>query len=776
MSEIRIQADRDVSISGDVIGHDKITNIYQYGEKKERPIPRMAPPAPRVFIGRDEVLRELIAALKLGEDSAGPIALTALKGMGGIGKTTLAAALANHPEIETALHEGTLWAGLGPEPEVMSLLAEWGTQLGEDLAQFDSLETRSRRLSTLLHNKKALLIVDDVWQAEAARYFLVGGPRCRVLITTRDNEIARKLAGHEAFRVETLTNAASLNLLRELAPEAVAADEKAANELATALDGLPLAITLAGQMLAAEWEAGLGVAGALSELKDREARLKLAGAEKRAGLATTEPSLGAILAMSYDRLPDEATKGAFRLLGVFGGKPLTFSLEAAAAIWGMEFRPAQKAMVALVGRALVEPVDAGRYTLHTTLADFAESLLEEHREATLARETHANYYLEFAQKNAEKNWRSVDVEMGQMRRGFEWMSSMSENKQIVLDYERALRTFFDRRGLWNDKVRWAQTGLKVALAKGERTHEAVLLNEIGQSYYNKDELNKALDYFERSRVVWVEIGDRAGLAKVLNDIGMIYNGRGFWGEALEHYEHSRAIWDEIGDRDGLARVLNDIGITYCERGLWDEALEHYEQSRAIREEMGDRDGLACSFNCIGYVYNIKGLWDQALECFERSRTIWDEIGERAGLANVLNHIGSIYNKRDLWDEALKYHERSRMICEEIGDRAVLAASLYGIGIIYKNKGLLGEALWYYERSRAIEEEISDRVGLANTLCKIGDVYEKQTRFAEAEQVLTQAVGIYEALGSLHLDEAREQLDKVKELQKLLRKNESQSTT
>ena len=50
-------------------------------------------------------------------------------------------------------------------------------------------------------------------------------------------------------------------------------------------------------------------------------------------------------------------------------------------------------MVTLVGRALVEPVEDGRYTLHTTLADFAESLLEEHGEAALAHETHANYRL-----------------------------------------------------------------------------------------------------------------------------------------------------------------------------------------------------------------------------------------------------------------------------------------------------------------------------------------------------------------------------------------------
>ncbi|MCI0690628.1 tetratricopeptide repeat protein [candidate division KSB1 bacterium] len=722
---MNLKAQGDISIVGDVVGRDKITNIYQYGEKKERPAPRMAPPAPRVFIGRDEVLRELIAALKLGEEGAGPNALTALKGMGGIGKTTLAAALANHPEVETALPEGTLWAGLGPEPEVMSLLAEWGTQLGEEFAQFDSPETRSRRLSTLLHDKKALLIVDDVWHAEPARYFLVGGPRCRALITTRDNEIARKLAGHEAVRVETLTDAASLNLLRELAPEAVTVDEKAANELATVLDGLPLALTLAGQMLAAEWETGLGVAGALSELKDREARLKLAGAEKRPGLATTEPSLRAILAMSYDRLPDEATKRAFRLLGVFGGKPLTFSIEAAAAMWGTELRPAQKTMVALVGRALVEPVDGGRYNLHTTLADFAESLLEKQGQAATAREVHANYYLNLAQTNAEKNWQAVEMEIGQIRGGFDWISLMSKDKQMVLDYERALRTFLTRRGLWNEKIRWTQVGLEVAFEQGERTLEAVLLYEIGHSYDDKGEWNKALEYYERSRAICEEIGDRAGLAAAFNGIGGIHHYKGLFDEALDYYERSRAIREEIGDRGGLAQSLNDIGGNYMKKGLWDEALDYHERSRAIREEIGDRGGLAQSLNNIGYFYRKKGLWDEALECCERSRAIRQEIGDRGGLARALSNIGDIYMNKGVWDEALEY----------------------------------------YERGQAIFEEIGEPVGLAWALCDVANVYEKQTRLAEAEQLLGQAVAIFDALGSPDLDNARKQLDKIRELQR-----------
>jgi tetratricopeptide (TPR) repeat protein len=425
-------------------------------------------------------------------------------------------------------------------------------------------------------------------------------------------------------------------------------------------------------------------------------------------------------------LPDETTKRAFRLLGVFGGKPLTFSLEAAAAMWGMEFRPAQKTMVVLVGRALVEPVDGGRYTLHTTLADFAESLLQEHDEAALARETHANYYLEFARKNAEKNWQGVEMEIGQIRRGFEWVYSMATDKQMVLDYEYALRTFFSRRGLYDEKIRWEQIGLELARAQGERIREARLLNVIGESYRRKDCWNEALEYFERSRAIYDEIGERTGQAQSLNDIGTIYRNKGLWVKALEYFERSRECWVEIGNRQGLANVLNNIGM----------------------------------------IYTSTSLWDLALDYFERSRALFDEIGDQEGLAQSLNHIGGTYINKGLWDEALKYLEHSRAIQEEIGDRGWLPRSLRGIGLIYDKKGMWDEALKYFERSRTIDDDAGHRFGLALTLTHIGNVYEKQVRFADAEHVLAQAVGIFEELGSPALDNARKQLDKIRELQRI----------
>ena len=628
-------------------------------------VPRMAPPAPAVFEGRDEALSELVVALKLGQDvTAAEVRPLALRGQGGVGKTTLAAALAHHPDVEAALPDGTLWAGLGPEANVMTELAAWGQQFGEDFSTYDSPDVRRGALSTLLHGKRALLVVDDVWQADSARYFLVGGLGCRTLITTRDDSVARALAEHTGRRVTVLTEEASLDLLRKIAPNAVNADEKGARGLVAELGGLPLALTLAGRMIAGEWAAGIGVAGALGELKQSEARLRLTGAERRRGLAAAEPSLRAVLGMSYDRLPDEATKRAFRFLGTFGPSPLTFSLEGATAVWGMEDRPAQKTLAALVGRALVEPMEGGRYSLHTTLADFAESLLEQQDEAEAASDAQANYYLEFARRNVNENWRAVEVEMSQIRRGFSFVLSGKDPGRVVA-YAQTMFGFMERRGLWDEWRGWA----------------------------------------EHSRGIQEQIGDRSGLALTLTGIGRIYSNKGAGDEALGYYERGREIYKEIGDRAGLAMTLNNIGRIYRNKGAWDEALGYYERSREICEEIGDRAGLATTLNNIGRIYDEKGEWDEALGYYRRRRKIREEIGDRAGLARTLNNIGGIYGNKGEWDEALGYLERSREIFEEIGSRAHLAVTLFNMAMFHEKKGNLSEAVGVLERAVAIDEQI-----------------------------------------------------------------------
>jgi len=96
---------------------------------------------------------------------------TAFHGMGGIGKTVMARALCEDPEVQAAFPDGILWASLGKdaiEADIIKQMGEWVTALGETVSvSAPSLNILKERLGHLLEAHACLLIIDDVWQYNA---------------------------------------------------------------------------------------------------------------------------------------------------------------------------------------------------------------------------------------------------------------------------------------------------------------------------------------------------------------------------------------------------------------------------------------------------------------------------------------------------------------------------------------------------------------------------------------------------------------------------------
>jgi hypothetical protein len=166
-----------------------------------------------------------------GRDSA----LFALRGIPGVGKTALAIAVAHDPQVGGAFIGGVLWAGLGPDPDVMTLLANWGDALGipgEQLANAATPQALAQIVHLAIGLRRMLLVVDDAWSVEAALTFRLGGPNSVHLLTTRIPEVATRFAAR-AVEVKELGRDAGSQLLTELAPEAAAAHPDGVRDLVT---------------------------------------------------------------------------------------------------------------------------------------------------------------------------------------------------------------------------------------------------------------------------------------------------------------------------------------------------------------------------------------------------------------------------------------------------------------------------------------------------------------------------------------------------------------
>ena len=132
----------------------------------------------RGFIGRDELLAELEAALRSG----GPAVVQAVTGMGGVGKTTTAIEYAHRHRDEFDI---AWWVPAEDPALIPARLAELAHVLDLAAADEPAGVAVARLLAELALRKRWLLVFDNAEDPSALSQLLPEGPG-QVLITSRN--------------------------------------------------------------------------------------------------------------------------------------------------------------------------------------------------------------------------------------------------------------------------------------------------------------------------------------------------------------------------------------------------------------------------------------------------------------------------------------------------------------------------------------------------------------------------------------------------------------
>jgi WD40 repeat protein len=207
------------------------------------------PALPMNYVERASELRALRDAL-ITDGEGRHIALTALRGMGGIGKTILAQALCHDPVVQQAFPDGIVWLTIGRESitDTLTQLCEAGKALGDDLAHYENQTAAQNRFRSILRNQAALIVLDDVWNAHTVEPFLANSSRSRLLITTRDASIAAGTGATEHI-ANLLSEADAHSVLARWSGVAVEKQPPEAVALIKESGRLSLAVAMIGAML-----------------------------------------------------------------------------------------------------------------------------------------------------------------------------------------------------------------------------------------------------------------------------------------------------------------------------------------------------------------------------------------------------------------------------------------------------------------------------------------------------------------------------------------------
>jgi hypothetical protein len=208
-----------------------------------------APPLPANFVDRPEALKALRNAL-ITDGESRHIALTALNGMGGIGKTVLAQALCQDEVVQQAFPDGIIWITVGKETafDVVTRMREVGKALNDDLTRYDNDLGSTNQYRTTIRSKAALIVIDDVWRAHDVEPFRADSPRSRLLFTTRDASIAAAVGAQE-HTADLLTQEQSREVLARWSGLKTDNLSSQTDGLIRECGRLPLALSMTGAML-----------------------------------------------------------------------------------------------------------------------------------------------------------------------------------------------------------------------------------------------------------------------------------------------------------------------------------------------------------------------------------------------------------------------------------------------------------------------------------------------------------------------------------------------
>jgi NB-ARC domain/TIR domain/SIR2-like domain len=210
------------------------------------------PPLPQNFVPRPAEL-EALRQTVLSDRDRRHVALVALQGMGGVGKTLLAQALCRDEAILAAFPNGVIWIKIGEKPtkaELINQMQEAARGIGGSDVGFDTLERSSNLLRNLMKDRAVLLVLDDVWDADPLYSFRPSDDArfSRLLFTTRNDEIAA-VVGAQSQSLDVLDEQQSRRLLATYAGSEEADLPEEAFGILRVCHGLPLALAMIGALL-----------------------------------------------------------------------------------------------------------------------------------------------------------------------------------------------------------------------------------------------------------------------------------------------------------------------------------------------------------------------------------------------------------------------------------------------------------------------------------------------------------------------------------------------
>lgn len=188
-------------------------------------------------------------------------------------------------------------------------------------------------------------------------------------------------------------------------------------------------------------------------------------------------------------------------------------------------------------------------------------------------------------------------------------------------------------------------------------------NGIGLIYKSFNNLNKALHYFKLSEEYYKAINSKKGVSTILNNIGTTLLNNGKYQDALDNFQKSLEIELELGNTNPIYTRYNNIGLSYIHLENFSAARFYIDQCITFYKKKEASVRLANSYETLAQYHEVKGNIDSAEFFYLKSYHFAKEFDFKTLTEKCSKKLSHIYALRGDFQLAYQYQLASREISD-----------------------------------------------------------------------------------------------------------------
>ncbi len=223
-------------------------------------------------------------------------------------------------------------------------------------------------------------------------------------------------------------------------------------------------------------------------------------------------------------------------------------------------------------------------------------------------------------------------------------------------------------------------------------------------------------------------------------LGRVLREAGAASEALPYLQQAQQRFEALGKRGEqmVSVCLAEQGDCLRALGQLEQAVTVYQENIRRGEKLADTRQVAVAKGQLATVYMNQKDYAAALQGHQEARQIFQQLNEPAMVATAYHQIGMLYRKQSQFEQAETAYRQALTIRVNNKLRANEAASLGELGLLYKNWNYPEQAVAYYRQAADIVTQLGNqadeglyRNNLANTLIQLNRLDEARPELLRA---------------------------------------------